>query len=134
MLWTFEKTSSLVNKSNSIGVKSIVIPFTCDVALLGLNNHSGIILMTQSVTDYALRYKICWLMTVLVNNFLGVDFLGFFIVFSDINVRHIDNILTLVEDKDVGVDVFDTVIMDFNIDSEERTQKGQQLISGDEVI
>lgn len=91
--------------------------------------------MAQSIADRALRGKIVGLLiTGLLDDLLRVKFLSTFVIFSNIDVGHVDGSFALVEDEDISVDVFDAVVVNFDVDSEEGAKEGQQFVSGDEVI
>lgn len=54
--------------------------------------------------------------------------------FADVNIGQVNCSFALIVDKYISIDVLDAIVVNFNINPEEWAQKGQQLISGNEVI
>ena len=127
MIRSFE-LGSLVLKPGSHGVHCVISPLASYKAAFALNY------VTHGALRSETRRRNGSFVSILVQQFFCVDLFRCLAVFRVAHVGHIDSPVVLIVDKDVRVDVLDAGIVDLNINAEEGTEEGQQLVSGDEVV
>jgi hypothetical protein len=122
------KNCALILKPSSHRINCIICPLTGNKTSLRIINHKWSFFVLYNIADSTLRCYIMWNWLVLCKSIgllLIIGLCNLFLWISITHVSHVDSSLTIIIDKNIRVNIFDTSVMNLNINTEERTQKGQ---------